>query len=113
MTGPLALQVVGFFDAPEVLDASVTPIPGRLEAPLQVVASSLRDSAAISVKEGLGGFIIGLYLGPPGEERLLTLVGGPGDNFQHVFIPQGSRISLRSTSTAPVNAGEFCILFLA
>lgn len=101
-----------FFDAPEVLDCAVTPIPGSGSSPLEVVASLAIDARKIAVRDGIGSELIGLYVGGAGQEVLHRILGGPGDALLDVYIPQGSRVSLRSLGVDPIVAGQLTLEFL-
>lgn len=65
-----------FFDAPQVLSASVTPIPGSGDPPLQVVANlGIHSTYAVDYIDSTGDYI-GIYVGAPGQEILKCIVGG-------------------------------------
>lgn len=104
--------VVDYFDSPEVLDAAVTSIPGSGGAFLQVVASLYLSCYRISIRDGIQDRLIGLYVGAPGSEALAYILGmDPGRNVD-IYIPKGSRISLRSMGATAVSSGDLCILFM-
>ncbi len=107
-----AWGAVDYFDAPEVLDASVTPIPGSGGAFLQVVASLAHSCHRILIRDGIGNRFIGLYVGAPGGETLAHIFGVDGDSKVDLFIPKGSRISLRAIGTGSISSGSLCIQFM-
>ena len=98
-----------FFDAPQVLDCSVTPIPGSASLPLQVVASSAYPIGKILIDESIGTYV-GLYTGLVGAEVLKCILAS--DDHQDVFIPSGTRISLRSMDSSSITVGAICCQFL-
>lgn len=99
------------FDAPTVLDASVTNIPGSAASTLQVVASSIASIQRIQYFCGIGKFI-GIYKGAVSAESLVGVMGGSGGNIIDIAIPQGSRVSLRSLESPTISSGKLCCLFL-
>lgn len=96
---------VAFLDAPQVLNATVTHIPGSGSAPLQVIANSGNQIAyAIEYIDSTGDYI-GVYIGSAGNEVLKTIIGGgAAHSTVRVLIPVSSRVSFRSiTATAITN----------
>lgn len=95
---------IAFFDAPEIINASVTPIPGAGSLPLQVISNSgLRSALAIDYIDTTGDFI-GVYLGQSGQESLLCIIGNGQNGRAWGVFPANSRVSLRSmTATAITN----------
>lgn len=102
---------VAFFDPPQVLDASVTNIPGSASLPLQVVASTPLLINAIDYIDGIGTYI-GVYIGAPGSEVLKCIIGGGLSTRAWVVIPVNSRISLRSMTPATINGGTLFCAFM-
>lgn len=102
-----------FMDAPQILNASVTSIPGSGSSPIQVVANSgTRVSYGIQYTDTTGDFI-GVYVGAPGSEVLKTIIGGGAANAMiPVVIAAGSRVSLRSMTATPITNGLLTIAFL-
>jgi hypothetical protein len=101
-----------FFDAPEVLDASVTTIPASSASPLQVIASSpSAPGAGIQYSDSTGEFI-GVYLGAPGSERLLCILGGGVTSVAWGRIPGGSRVSLRSMTNNAITSGKLAAVLV-
>src|ERR1700759_2054790 len=85
---------IAFFDLPQVIDCTVTPIPPISDDPLQVVADTgLNTGVGIQYVDSTGDFI-GVYLGAPGFEKLICVVGNGGSGQNWARIPSGSRISL-------------------
>lgn len=105
-----SLQVVDYFDTPEVLDASVTVIPANSNPPLQVVASLAKTSYKLAIADS-SQQMIGVYRGLPGQEALECVIG-PGLHEVDVSLHRGARISLRSMTVDPVNFGQLCVQFL-
>lgn len=93
-----------FFDA-KVLNCTITPIPSNASLPLQVIADSgFRSAVAIDYIDTTGDFI-GVYLGAPGEETLLCIIGnGLAHRAWGVFTAH-SRVSLRSMTTSAITTG--------
>lgn len=101
-----------FIDAPEVLNASVTNIPGSGSSPLQVVADSgFKGSYAIQYIDTTGDWI-GVYLGTSGHEVLKAIIGGGTVNVTPIVIPLHSRISLRSMTATAITNGKLTLSFL-
>lgn len=98
---------IAFFDLPQVIDCTVTPIPPISDEPLQVVADTgLQTGVGIQYVDSTGDFI-GIYIGSPGFEKLLCVVGNGGSGQNWSRIPANSRISLRSMNNVPVTNGLF------
>lgn len=95
---------IAFFDPPELLNCTVTPIPAASGNPLQVIADSgFRSAVAIDYIDTTGDFI-GVYLGSPGNEKLLCIIGNGQTSRAWAVFPAHSRVSLRSmTNTAITN----------
>ena len=101
-----------FLDSPQVLNASVTAIPGSGSAPLQVVASSgFKASHAIDYIDSTGDYI-GVYVGQAGSETLLTIIGGGVTNRAYCVIPAHARVSLRSITSSPITNGFISCVFM-
>lgn len=105
------LQPIAFFDAPQVLDSAVTPIPGSSQAPLQVVASMPGSSKTIEYTDGIGQYV-GVYVGMAGSEVLLCIIGGGETNEIDAPILPGTRVSLRSMDVAAITRGTLCCQFM-
>lgn len=104
---------VCFIDAPAILNASVTPIPGAAGSPLQVVADTgARSAGAIDFMDTTGDFI-GVYIGSVGIETLLCIIGCGLKSRSTAAIPPHSRISLRSMTISPITNGQLTCAFLA
>lgn len=94
-----------FFDAPEIVNCSVTPIPGSGALPLQVIADSGTNSAlAIDYIDTTGDFI-GVYLGRAGNETLLCIIGNGQTSRAWGVFAAHSRVSLRSMTVTPITNG--------
>lgn len=101
-----------FMDAPEILSAASTNIPGAGSAPLQVVANSTFKAAyGVSWLDTTGEFI-GLYTGGIGLEVLRCIVGGGTTAAAPVVISALSRISLRSMTSSAITNGQLTLTFL-
>lgn len=96
---------IAFFDAPEIINTSVTPIPGAGSPPLQVIADSgLRSAVAIDFIDTTGDFI-GVYLGIVGHETLLCIIGNGQSGRSWGVFAAHSRVSLRSMTASPITNG--------
>lgn len=96
---------IAFFDAPEIINANVTPIPGSGSLPLQVIADSgVRSAVAIDFIDTTGDFI-GVYLGLPGAETLLCIIGNGQNSRSWGVFPARSRVSLRSMTASAITNG--------
>jgi len=96
-----------FFDPPQVLDASVTPIPPASSAPLQVIADSgTQIGVGIIFSDNTGQFI-GVYIGAAGFEQLLCIIGNGVTSVAPVFsrFPPHTRVSLRAMANHPISEG--------
>lgn len=104
-------KIVCNMDAPPILNASVTPIPGSGTDPLQVVASLPEGVNKYHVIDGVGEFL-GLYAGAPGQEVLQFIMGG-GTNTGALFhaLPKGTRVSIRNMSPETITKGALAIQF--
>lgn len=103
---------IAFMDAPRVLNASVTPIPGSGSAPLQVVANiGFKAAYAIDYIDSTGDYI-GVYIGPVGSEVLLTIIGGGAITRAYVVIAAQSRVSLRSVTSTAITNGHLSCVFM-
>lgn len=102
---------LAFFDPPQVLNASVTNIPGSASLPLQVIADlGPKASYAIEYIDTTGDFI-GVYTGDPGQEELFSIIGGGVTSTIYGVITCHSRVSLRSMSTSPITNGSIMCTF--
>lgn len=97
---------VAFMDAPQVLNATVTNIPGSGSSPLQIIANTGNQIAyAIEYIDSTGDYI-GVYTGTPGNEVLKTIIGGgAAHSTVRVLIPVSSRLSLRSITASAITGG--------
>lgn len=96
---------VAFFDAPEIVNCAVTPIPGAASPPLQVVADSgTRSAVAIDYIDTTGDFI-GVYLGKSGSETLLCIIGNGQTSRAWGVYAAHSRVSLRSMTSSSITNG--------
>lgn len=101
-----------FIDAPEILDAAVTNIPGSGSSPLQVVADSgLKAAYGVQYIDTTGDYI-GVYTGSVGHEILRAIIGGGLVNATSVVIAHNSRVSLRSMTSSAITFGKLTISFL-
>lgn len=100
-----------FIDAPEILDASVTNIPGSGSLPLEVVANSgLKAAYAIQYIDTTGDYI-GVFTGTAGNETLRCIIGGGLVDESPVVIAANSRVSLRSMTATAITNGKLTIQF--
>ena len=104
-------DAVCLFDAPSVLDCSVTPIPRSSDPPLQVVASVPAFITEIQVCDGVGEYV-GLYLGPPGQEVLRAVIGSGTLYTLPLVVQKGTRVSLRSMDDSEITRGTLCVCFI-
>lgn len=101
-----------FIDPPQILNTSVTNIPGSGSSPLQVVADSGTKAAyGIQYIDTTGDWI-GVYTGSVGNEVLRCIVGGGQVNETPVVIAVHSRVSLRSMTASAITNGRITISFL-
>lgn len=97
---------VAFFDAPQIVNTSVTPIPGSGSSPLQVIADTgVRSGVAIDYMDTTGDFI-GVYLGSIGNERLLCIIGNGLTTRAWGVFAAHSRVSLRSMTASAITSGS-------
>lgn len=103
---------IAFMDAPQVLNASVTPIPAASGNPLQVIANiGLKASYAIDYIDSTGDYI-GVYVGAAGHEKMITIIGGGAITRAYVVIAANSRVSLRSTTNSSITNGYLTCVFM-
>lgn len=96
---------IAFFDPPQILNASVTHIPGSASLPLQVIADSgTRSAVAIDFMDTTGD-MIGVYLGASGQEVLLCIIGNGLNSRAWGVFPAHSRVSLRSMTASAITSG--------
>lgn len=93
------------FDPPEVLDASVTPIPASSSPPMQIKASSGPSNIRKFQNADTTGRFIGIYAGPVGKEWLACIVGNGNGSIVFCEIPSETRISVRSMDSSAINTG--------
>lgn len=107
-----AVFPIAFFDAPKVLSASVTNIPGMASAPLQVIANiGYKAAYAIDYIDTTGDFI-GVYYGPVGQEKFACIIGGGLNTRAWIVIPALTRVSLRSMTATPITNGQLMAAFM-
>lgn len=103
---------IAFMDAPQVLNASVTPVPGSGSPPLQIVANiGVKSANAIDYIDSTGDYI-GVYIGAPGVEKLVTIIGGGAITRAYVVVAAQSRVSLRSVTSTPITNGYLSCIFM-
>lgn len=103
---------IAFMDPPQVLNASVTPIPGSGSSPLQIVANiGFKAAYAIDYTDTTGDYI-GVYIGSSGHEVLATIIGGGFNSRAYVVLSAQSRVSLRSMSASAITNGYLTLVFL-
>lgn len=103
---------IAFLDPPQVLNASVTAIPGSGSTPLQVVANiGFKAAYAVDYTDTTGDYI-GIYIGAAGHEVLATIVGGGFESRAYVVLAAQSRISLRSMTGSPITNGYLTLVFM-
>lgn len=101
-----------FLDAPEILNTSVTPIPGSASLPLQVVADSgFKAAYAIDYVDTTGDWI-GVFTGNTGNEVLRCVIGGGITTRMAVVIAAHSRVSFRSMTASPITNGRITCTFV-
>ena len=98
------LSVVDLLDA-NILDTSITNIPGSASSTVQVIASTAAEIKAIQLLDTTGAFV-GVYVGGIGSEVLKFVMGPGSDQTIEHNIPAASRVSLkRLDSTTAVSSG--------
>lgn len=96
---------IAFFDSPEIINMSVTPIPGAGSSPLQVIADSgFKSAVAIDFIDTSGDFI-GVYIGSIGQETLLCIIGNGQNGRSWGVFAAHSRVSLRSMTASSITNG--------
>lgn len=94
-----------FFDPPQVIDTSVTPIPASSQLPLQVIVSTgVQVGVGVTYNDTTGEFI-GVYIGDIGQEILVCIIGNGLSSQAWGRIPPKSRISLRSMKNESITLG--------
>ena len=107
-----AIYPIAFMDAPQILVANVTNIPGSGSAPLQIIANlGLKAAYALDYIDTTGDFI-GVYIGAPGFETLLCIIGNGETDRAWAVAHANSRISLRSMTSTPITNGSLSITFM-
>lgn len=111
MTGKLF--PIAFLDAPQVLNASVTSIPGSASLPLQVIADSgFKAAHAIDYLDTTGDYV-GVFTGLAGHETLRCIIGGGAPNYETaVVIAAHSRVSLRSMTASAITNGTLTLTLM-
>lgn len=103
---------IAFLDAPQVLNASVTSIPGSGSSPLQVVADiGFKAAHAIDYSDSTGDYV-GVYVGAIGHEKLVSIIGGGVTTRACVVLAAHSRISLRSITSSAITNGYISCIFM-
>lgn len=103
---------VAFFDPPQVLNATVTNIPGSGSLPLPVVVDSGFNGIMCVDYIDTTGDYIGVYTGLSGHEVLSCIIGGGLTSRAWAVMPLHSRISLRSMSASAITNGYLTCTFL-
>ncbi len=101
-----------FIDPPNILNASVTSIPGSASLPLQVVAESGNRAAYQIDYIDTTGDYIGVYTGEVASEVLRCIIGGGLVSSSAVVIAAHSRVSLRSMTATAITNGKLTITFM-
>jgi hypothetical protein len=96
-----------FFDSPQVIDCSVTPIPASGSLPLQVIATTggLNLGCGIQFADTTGD-MIGVYIGASGSEVLACIIGNGVSSQGWAKFPPNSRISLRNMLNTEITLGR-------
>jgi hypothetical protein len=96
---------IAYFDAPKVIDCSITPIPASASLPLQVIANTgLNLGVGMNYSDSTGDFI-GIYIGAAGFETLACIIGNGVASQAWGQFPPNSRVSLRSMKNAVITGG--------
>lgn len=96
---------IAYPDPPYIIDTSVTPIPGNSSLPLQIIEDTgFNTGVGVTFNDSTDGFI-GVYMGDPGFETLLCIIGNGLSGQAWATIPAWSRISLRSMMSPEINNG--------
>lgn len=112
MSSTQNLFPIAFLDAPQVLNTTVTPIPGSGNSPLQVIADiGVRAAYAIDYLDSTGDYI-GVYVGPVGSERLMTIIGGGVVTRAYVVLHANARVSFRSITASSITNGYVSCVFM-
>ena len=103
----LELGPIDLIDGAGILNVSVSNIPASAASPLQIVASIAADCYKIKVIEDVGEFI-GLYTGAALSETLLCVLppGYAGGDLD-VYIPAGTRLSIKNMKNATINTATY------
>lgn len=101
-----------FLDAPEILKANITPIPGSASLPLQVIADTgFKAGIAIDFTDSTGD-AIGVYSGLSGVEVLRCIIGNGVTSRSWAVFAAHSRISLRSMTATPITDGNLTMTII-
>ena len=96
---------IAFFDPPVVLDTTVTPIPAFSSSPLQVISNTgLQTGVGMNYSDTTGEFI-GIYLGAPGKEFLVCIIGNGVTSQAWAKFPAQSRVSLKAMKNRQITFG--------
>lgn len=107
-----AIYPIAFMDAPQILAATVTNIPGSGSAPLQVVANlGFKAAYSLDYIDTTGDFI-GVYIGQPGLETLLCIIGNGETDRAWAVVAAHQRVSLRSMTVTAITNGSLSITFM-
>lgn len=101
----MSLVSIAFFDPPRLIDTRVTPIPASSSQPLQVIADTGKQTGVGISYSDTTGEIIGVYIGPVGQEQLLCSIGNGLTTQSWGNVPANSRISLRNMQNRSITNG--------
>lgn len=102
-----------FLDAPEVLRADVTPIPGAASLPLQVIADTGARAAIAVDYQDTTGDAIGVYIGSVGQEELKCIIGNGVTSRAWAVFAAHSRVSLRSLTATAITNGNLVMTMMS
>ena len=105
---------IAFFDPPQVINATVTPIPAASGTPLQIIADSgINVGVGVQYMDTTGDFI-GVYIGKAGHEILACIIGNGVSSQAWASFPPHSRISLRAMANVAITNGALtgCLVTL-
>lgn len=104
---------VAFIDPPQILDASVTNIPGSGSLPLQIIAD-IGPLSAFSVDfMDTTGDQIGVYRGAPGSEILVGILGNGLTGTMYGIFSAHCRVSIRSMTSTPITNGKLVMSMMS
>lgn len=103
---------IAYIDPPQILETSVTPIPGSGSLPLQVIADvGQKYGVAVDYIDTTGDFI-GVYQGAAGQEVLVCIIGNGLSDRAYGVITALQRVSLRSMTTTPITSGNLTLTIM-